>query len=166
MDKSAEDLNLQPTMQDRDGFKVVGCAGEFVPGATQDIGALWSHFAPRIAEVQGRVGSATYGVCCVPEEGMADSGRFTYIAGVEAAELEVIPEGMTGIELAAKRYAVFAHERGLGPELPKTLQYIFAHWLPASDYQPDGWDFEYYDDQFDPMTGTGTFYIYVPVKPK
>ena len=160
----AAPVDIKPSLESRDSFFAVGCADEFQPGATQDIGRLWGRFAPRMAEVGNRVGAATYGMCLLPEEGERDPERFTYVAAVEVSGLEDVPEGMTGVEIPARTYAVFTYSGGLGPNLPKTMQFIFGDWLPNSDYELDGVDFEYYDDRFDPETGTGTFYIYVPVK--
>lgn len=166
MNQSSQNLNLQPTLQDRAGFHVIGCAEDFLPGATQAIGQLWGRFVARIDEIPGRVGMATYGVCRTLPGSAAESERFTYIAGVEVETLEAIPDGMTGVDMPACTYAVFAYNGGLGEELPKTMQYIFGDWLPNSDFEISGDDFEYYDDRFNPVTGKGTFYIYLPVKPK
>lgn len=159
-----DSLDLQPSMRSLDALNIIGCAGEFQPGATQEIGALWAAFAPRIAEVRNRRGMATYGLCLMPPPESAVSDRFTYVAGVDSQALDDIPEGMSGHEVPARNYAVFAHQAGIGPELPKTLDYIFGKWLPDSGYVQDGADFEYYDERFNPVTGQGTFFIYVPVR--
>jgi AraC-like DNA-binding protein len=37
----------------------------------------------RIKDIRGRVGTATYGICCQPEEAPCDPDRFTYIAAIE-----------------------------------------------------------------------------------
>ncbi len=160
----AESLNV--TFRQRAALLAIGCAGEFAPGATSDIGQLWSRFAPRIAEVPNQLGTATYGICCLPEEGPRDPDRFTYVAAVEVTSLDDIPEGMIGVTLPAHEYAVFAYDGGIGPNLPRMVQTIFGEWLPNSEFEQDGADFEYYDDAFDPHTGMGTFYIYVPIKPR
>ena len=155
---------LKPTFKKRDSFFVVGCSGEFLPGATGDIGQLWGQFSPRITEIPDRVGTATYGICCQLDEKSLDPDQFTYLAAIETSSLDNIPEGMIGIELPAREFAVFTYDGGIGPELPKTMQVIFGDWLPNSEFELDGEDFEYYDDQFDGRTGTGRFYIYVPIK--
>lgn len=155
---------LTPTFERRDHILAVGCAGEFHPGATDDIGALWGRFVPRINEIPGRVGTATYGICCLPEAGPHEPERFTYVAAVEVESLNDIPNGMTGLELPAHEYAVFTYTRGVGPELPKAMQHIFGEWLPNSDFELDGADFEYYGDAFDPTTLSGTILIYLPIK--
>lgn len=155
-----------PRFESLPAFLAIGCAGEFHPHATQAIGQLWGRFAPRMHEVRNRTGNATYGICCPPEDGQRDSDHFTYVAAVGVSSLENIPDGMTGVEMPAREYAVFAYDGGIGPRLPQTLQYIFGEWLPNSGYELAGADFEYYDNRFDPVSGQGTFFIYVPVTRK
>lgn len=164
---TTEDIELNPTIETRPGFRAVGIAEDFRPsaGATQDIGQLWQRFAPQIDSVPHRVGEDTFGIC-VPDPGRkaGDEETFTYMAAVAVERLEDIPQGMTGIEIPGKTYAVFAYDGGIGPELPRTMGSIFGSWLPNSDYEADGADFEHYTDEFDPVTGTGTFYICVPIR--
>ena len=152
----------EPAFERRDAFLAVGCAGEFRPGATADIGALWARFAPRMGEIVGRVGAATYGLCLPSDDPERDT--FTYVAAVAVDALDAIPDGMVGVQVPAADYAVFSHDGGIGLELPRTMDYIFGEWLPASAFEADGIDFEYYDQRFDPQTGTGTFFIHVPIR--
>jgi AraC family transcriptional regulator len=166
MSKISSTIKLSPSFKKLEGFLAIGCSGEFLPGATNDIGQLWENFTPRIRDIHGRVGTATYGICSQPEEPPCDPDRFTYIAAIEVDSLDDIPERMTGIELPAREYAIFAYDGGVSPELPRTMQAIFGEWLPSSEFELDGADFEYYDDEFDPQSGTGRFYIYVPIKRK
>ncbi len=160
-----EDIQLDPTVETRPGFLAVGCAGEFHPGATEDIGQLWQRFAPQKGSIQHRVGTDSFGIC-VPdvERDTGDDDRFTYMASVAVDRLDDIPQGMTGIEIPERTYAVFAYDGGIGPELGQTMASIFGGWLPDSKYEADGADFEHYTDEFDPMTGTGRFYICVPIR--
>jgi AraC family transcriptional regulator len=153
-----------PEFKALDAFYLVGCADEFEPGQTEGISELWQKFAPRIHTVRNAVGEATYGLCSPPDAAAKDPERFRYIASVRTENLDEIPEGMVGAHVPARNYAVFEYSDGIGPALPRTLQYIFGEWLPDSTFEADGADFEYYDDKFDPATGTGTFYIYVPVR--
>lgn len=89
-----------------------------------------------------------------------------YIAAVRVDRLDDIPKGMMGIELPVREYAIFKYDGGIGPELPRTMQAIFGEWLPNSEFELDGADFEYHDYKFDPESGSGRFYIYVPIKRK
>lgn len=159
-------VSRTPEFKKVDTILAIGCAGEFKPGATQEIGGLWQRFVPRMAEITNVIGPETYGICCLPEEGERDPEHFTYVAALAVTDLDHIPDGMTGVTLPAHEYAVFAYDGGIGPELPKAVRYIFGEWLPQSGYELDGPDFEYYDDQFDPQSDTGRFFIYLPVKRK
>ena len=156
---------LTPVFEDLPSFFAIGCAGEFAPLASTAIGQLWNDFSGRMAEVPNRVGRCTYGVCCPPGEGQRDPEHFTYVAAVQTSTLATIPEGMTGVSIAANRYAVFTHAGGLGPPLTAAVSYIFGTWLGESGYQTCGPDLEVYDERFDPLTGSGDILIYVPIKP-
>ncbi len=83
-----------------------------------------------------RVGAATYGLCLPSDDPERDT--FTYVAAVAVDALDAIPDGMVGVQVPAADYAVFSHDGGI--------------------------DFEYYDQRFDPQTGTGAFFIHVPIR--
>ena len=156
---------LAPTFEDRPAFFAIGCAGEFAPLASTAIGKLWDTFNRRTAEVPNRVGDVAYGICCPPGEGQRDPEHFTYIAAVQTSSLDAIPDGMTGVSIAANRYAVFLHRGGLGPPLHATMRYVFGTWLGESGLQACGPDLEEYAANFDPQTGSTDIRICVPVKP-
>ena len=153
-----------PEFKSLPAFFVVGSRGNFEPGATEAISQHWEAFERRIGDIPNRVGSATYGMCCAPESSTDGNQGFAYVAGVQTDTLDAVPTGLVGLEVPARDYAVFTYAGGIGPTLPRTLQYIFGEWLPESGFEAESPDFEYYDDEFDPATGTGTFYIYVPVR--
>lgn len=159
------DIQLTPRMETRPGFCAVGYAGEFTPGATQDIGQLWQRFGPVMMGIPNRVGDDSFGIC-MPDTAASieENGQFSYMAAVAVENLDAIPQGMTGITIPEKTYAVFSYGGGIGPELSNTMAAIFGSWLPESGYEADGADFEHYTDEFDPVSGTGVFYICVPVK--
>ena len=151
---------LNPSFETRPAFAVAGCGAVVAPNSPE-IPEIWQRFVPRMGELTLRVGEATYGLCCPPEEGAGSN--FLYVAGVEVSSLAGLPDGMIGREIPEREYAVFAHDKGLGPELGQTFRTIFDDWLPNSGYKADGIDFEYYDARFNPMTNQGTFFIYVPI---
>ena len=165
MRDKAQPIALVPAFEDMPAFFAMGLAGEFAPLASTAIGQLWDEFNRRTPEVPHRLGKEAYGVCCLPGEGQRDADHFTYIAAVRTSTLDDIPAGMTGISIAANRYAVFSHTDGLGTPLHDTLGYIFGEWLPNSGLQVCGPDLEYYDEHFDPVTTNGAIRIYIPVKP-
>ena len=152
-----------PTFVDVPAFLAMGMADEFQPGQTQSIGALWQRFGPVMPSIHKRVGTHTYGICC-PLEEARESDRFSYIAAVQVTDLVDLPAGMTGVNVPAHRCAVFSHQHGIGPALARTFRYVFGEWLPASGCTLLSPDYEYYDHRFDPFTGTGEFFIHVPIQ--
>ncbi|NHF60309.1 GyrI-like domain-containing protein [Flavobacteriaceae bacterium TP-CH-4] len=61
---------------------------------------------------------------------------FTKWACMEADKLQNIPNGFEIFDLPAGLYAVFDF-KGLSSDFPKMAQFIYNHWLPNSDYEPD-----------------------------
>lgn len=152
-----------PTFVDLPSFFAMGLADEFEPGQTDRIGALWGRFVREWQRIPERIGDETYGIC-FPLERERDCDRFGYVAAVKVGSLAEVPEGMTGVTVPAARYAVFSHTSGLGPALGRTMRYIFGEWLPSSGFTLGEPDFELYDCRFDPATGSGEMFIYVPVQ--
>ncbi len=152
-------IALEPSIETRDTIRVVGMEMEFVPDGSQSpkIGEHWARFAPVMHSVPNRTGNATYGVIQAADQGL------NYLAGVAVTNFDSVPEGMVHAELPPRTYAIFTYDGGIGPQLGPAMDYVFEQWLPNSGYTKLGADFEYYDDAFDPATGTGRFYIYVPV---
>lgn len=62
---------------------------------------------------------------------------FTKWAGVKVENNKAaLPGEMEILTIPAGQYAVFIH-KGRADSFPKTMQYIFGEWLPASDYELD-----------------------------
>ena len=147
----------EPRLEKRNAFLIAGAAERFTYDTMARIPLLWQRFAPFIGSVPGQVGYATYGVC------RSDDDGFEYVAGVEVASLDGLPEGLRGLRLARQTYAVFAHS-GHVSAIRNTMDAIWNSWLPASQLSAvDAPFFERYGDAFDPQTGSGSFEIWVPV---
>lgn len=159
--KELKDVDLpSPRFETRDAFVIAGFSGRFTPGTNEGIPALWQSFGPHIGYVPGQVGGVTYGVCCNPGEDCS----FEYIAGVEVRTGEGLPSSFRSIRVEPHRYAVFEH-KGHVSTLHQTFYNIFNHWLPASPLESaEAPEFERYSEDFDPLAGTGTVEVWVPVK--
>jgi len=73
---------------------------------------------------------------------------------------------MTARELPEQMYAKFTHT-GPVANLDKTLKYIWASWLPKSDYDYiEKPDFELYRSGFDNNDPKNELYLHIPIKPK
>ncbi len=148
-----------PDIRERAAFRAIGmsawCSFEDISG----IPSLWEAINAREAEVPEAKPGAAYGICCDAD----GSGRFRYVAGVEAAKGVEVPSGMDDVVVPGGRYAVFTHS-GHVSDLPKTVYTIWNKALPDAGLEPrPAPDFELYDRRFDPETGRGTVEIWIPV---
>lgn len=156
--KLKEHVIMEPKIVLRDQFYVVGLP-YIGDNAHDEIKEMWGVFNQRYAEIRHVLDdSAAYGLCYdKPGQGME------YIAGYQVTELADIPHGMVGKVVPSQTYVVFAC-RGL-ENIGKTYHKIIHEWLPENGYVPGGGpDFEYYDQDFDPQTASGTMYIYFPIQ--
>jgi predicted transcriptional regulator YdeE len=78
-----------------------------------------------------------------------ETRSWEYIMGDVVKNLDSIPEGLNGYKISAGKYAIFkikAKFRLLwGLEIARMKKYVFEEWLPNSQYDSDGTDFEYHD---------------------
>lgn len=146
----------KPDMREREAFRAVGLSINCSFEDTSAVPRLWQSFNSREGDVDGDKGGAAYGVCCDADE----TGRFRYLAGVEARGKT---EGMEHVDVPAGRYAVFEHN-GHVSDLPKTVYTIWNKSLPDLGLEPAKVpDFERYDNRFDPASGRGTVEIWIPI---
>lgn len=168
---TADDFNLQeefgtlePQIVEKPAFKIVGLAGEFSQDTNDRIPALWTAFRERHGEIESAVAGHYFGLCIGVED-----DRFTYVAAVETRDLDKVPEGLCGLEIAEQTYAVFtvplAGKEPIGREIGRANRFIWKTWLPQSGYDfARAPDFEYYDERFDPKTLSGEIDLYVPIR--
>jgi AraC family transcriptional regulator len=158
-------ISMEPKLVETEEFKVIGMMANFNDDTKKGIPDLWSAFGPRMGEVSTRIEGTTYGVCFPTA---LDQENFDYMAAVPVENFDKIPDGMVARTIPAHKFAVFTHKTGddtMHNDLQKSVQYIWGTWLPNSGYEhakvPD---FELYDSRMDPMTGSGEFDLYLPVK--
>ena len=168
---TADDLKLQeefgtlePQILEKPAFKVIGLAGSFNQETNVRIPDLWRTFRERHGEIESAVAGHYFGMCIGVED---DS--FTYMAAVETQDLDKVPEGLCGLEVAAQTYAVFtvplAGKEPIGREIGRANRFVWNTWLPQSGYVfARAPDFEYYDERFDPKTLCGEIDLYIPVR--
>ena len=160
MDKSLLiDLD-EPRIADGEGFLVAGLGARYTFATNEGIPNQWRRFEPYIGNLSYQSGPETYGVCCNAD----NSGSFEYIAGVRVTQFSDLPEGFATVRISAQRYAIFLHPAHVSM-LRRTHYTIWNKWLPSSDLKiTDGPSFERYGKDFNPMTGTGTIEVWMPVK--
>ena len=145
-------------------LQAIGLSGSFNQQTNDQIPGLWRAFRERHGEIESALEGHYFGLCIGVED---DS--FTYMAAVEARDLDKVPEGLCGLEVAAQTYAVFtvplAGKEPIGREIGRANRFIWNTWLPQSGYVfARAPDFEYYDERFDPKTLCGEIDLYVPIQ--
>ncbi|MBP1692465.1 MAG: MerR family transcriptional regulator [Chloroflexi bacterium] len=153
-----ERLKMEPKIVNMDKFYIVGLP-YIGDNEHQEISEMWGVFNQRAGEIKHLAPvDGAYGMC-YPHP----TARMEYVAAFKVTELADIPDGMVGKEVPAQTYVVF-QAQGLD-DIGPTYHKIMQEWLPGSGYQAgDGPDFELYNEEFDPVTASGTLYIYFPIK--
>ncbi|PLP56748.1 AraC family transcriptional regulator [Mesorhizobium loti] len=140
---------------------IAGIGRRFACDDLAGIPALWQEFAPHLDTIPGRRSTAAYGL--VTGAGVDDS--YFYLAGVEVRDVDDLDAGLTGIRLPAQRWAV-SRQDGHITTISATIHAIFSQALPEAGLTPGDIPdlLERYGEDFDPVTGTGGFEIWIPVK--
>lgn len=87
-------------------------------------------------EIENVTGNELYSIEVYPEsyfESFNPDKVFDKWAAVEISDFSKIPEGMDYLIIPPDLYAIFIH-KGPESEGPKTYEYIFREWLPASGF--------------------------------
>lgn len=127
---------------------------------------LWDAFLPRVGEVPGVVGSATYGLCsALPADAdRAHADEHHYLAAVEVEDPARAPAEMERRTVAGGAHLVYTH---VGPlaGLAETMRRIYEVWLPASGHAlREAPQLEIYDERFDPSDPASALDIAIPVQ--
>lgn len=158
-----EGTTMETQIVNKPAFKAIGLSyvGKNEQG---EIPQMWGQFIPRINEPKRINPSASYGLCFSEVEGAA-AGEFEYVAAVEVADDEFIPEGMVCREVPAHKYIVFTHHGKL-ETLGETYHYIYNTGLAQAGIQvhPSRFDMEVYTHEFAPDSDQSRLYIYVAIQ--
>ena len=164
------EVTMQPKIEERESFYVIGLGSTFERGKTEDIGRkLWPAFVPRIDEIENKRGMEqdglrTYGICQEVWVNNQIQDHFKYYAAVEVEPDTTPPAGMELIKLNKQNYAIFEHRGGL-KGLGLTNQYIWGTWLPQSGYElAPASDLEVYPGSFRPDRPDVPIEIWVPLQ--
>jgi AraC family transcriptional regulator len=155
-----------PRFEHRKPLLLAGLRRHIDSGGVSDIPLLWQQFRQAGTALTGVVGHTAYGVVI---HGAPGAGGVEYLAAVEVASLASLPTGFEGIGIPAHHYAIFPH-RGHVATLKHTMMAIWNRWLPTSGRvlaHPDADSpdmIEYYGEDFDPESGSGSIEVWVPVR--
>ena len=156
---------MKPTFTTRGDIRVVGLAQPFQKSEGVDGPAVWRRFRPFVERIPNRAGSHTYGVNEVVD---MEAGELVYAPAVEVSAIGDLPDELFGKVLEGGRFAVFTFSLAggdIGANFRRAYDFIYGEWA-----QQNGaclrarYDFELYDERFDPATLTGEAAIWVPVE--
>jgi AraC family transcriptional regulator len=125
---------------------------------------LWRSFMPKRNEIKNNLTADLFSMQ-VYEEILVyhPNAIFEKWAAVEVADFENIPEGMESYILVGGKYAVF-QQKGHSTDI---FQYIFATWLPNSDYELDNREhFELLGEKYKNNDPNSEEEIWIPIKEK
>ncbi|HVU22596.1 MAG TPA: GyrI-like domain-containing protein, partial [Opitutus sp.] len=148
-----------PRFVDLGPLLIAGLGGRYSFDTNAGIPVQWQRFN---RDFHGRIpnqkGNVYYGV-----SHDFDDDRFDYLCGAEVTSFAALPGEFARISIPAHRYAVFTHGNHIS-SISATHYAIMAEWAPNSGVAPpDVFNFERYDNRFDPMTGLGGVEIWLPL---
>jgi AraC family transcriptional regulator len=159
---------MQPRIEMLEEKKLVGkrILMSFSNNKTKE---LWQGFMPRRGEIKNNIGSELYSIEVYPLlffDNFNPNTEFDKWATVEVTDFKMVPEDMETITLPHGLYAVFIH-KGPASEGPKTYQYIFETWLPASEFLLDNRPhFAKMGEKYKKEDLSSEEEIWIPIKPK
>jgi AraC family transcriptional regulator len=155
-------LQMHTRIVEKDAMTVIG-----LPCLTtlkeNKIPQLWNKFNQRKQEIKQRVDQHI--VMGISEfSSNPYDNPFTYLACVPVKEVLDIPKGMVTKTIPSMKYVVTTH-KGRLDTLGDTFDYIYAIWLPKSDYElAEAHDFEIYDERFlGPDHEQSEVDVYIPI---
>lgn len=159
-------MNAQPKMQlaaprfeETGPFLFVGICRRYRYDNMAAIPGQWQEFSRHIGTIPGEKPGVSYGVCA-----NGDDNSMDYLSAVEVTDFTLIDKQLQRLRVPAHRYAVFGHSGHIS-EIQGVFGAIYHEWLPASGQEAsDAASFEKYGPEFDPVTGSGGFEIWLPLK--
>ena len=128
------------------------------------IASLWHAFGPHLGAITHTIPGAAFGLCLAPADPTDEAG-FDYAPAVEVSSLSDLPEGLSGIRIAQREWAVFRHA-GHVSTLGATCA-AAGEWLASSGRQPVDCAMqmiERYGPEFDSQSGNGGCEVWIPVR--
>lgn len=124
---------------------------------------LWHAFSCYQERIPSVIPGAAFGLCLGPADVNDDCG-FDYAPAVQAISLDALPEGLSGIRVEAREWAVFHHcdhVSSVGATCAAA-----GEWLAQSGRAPPPGPMqmiERYGSEFDPRTGLGGCEVWLPL---
>lgn len=139
---------------------LAGIAVRYNCQAKAGIPGQWQRLQPFLGNIPSQVDRTAYGAAY----NFDNEGNFDYMCGVNVTDFSDLPEGFANLRVAAQKYAVFRQREHIATIL-QTLSAIWSKWFPQSGYEvADAPTLERYGTEFNLVTGTGGFEIWIPIK--
>jgi AraC family transcriptional regulator len=149
-----------PRIENGERFLIAGLGGRYTCETSAGIPSQWQRYLPHLGQIPGQLGRTAYGVRCNSDE----AGNFDYVCGVEVRDFSKLPADWSRVRIPEQRYAIFSQRDHIST-IRSTWNTIWNNWLLESRYEVvDAPDFERYGNDFDSVTGTGGFEIWLPIK--
>ncbi|MBD2869415.1 AraC family transcriptional regulator [Paenibacillus sp. IB182493] len=166
---SEEAPPAEPAIVEKAGFTVAGVAFEanLREIAEQELG---TRALEKVREARGQFGGrlsdAVYLVQIYPMKPGFNphTDAFTQLIGYAVPEGTAVPEGFAVRSLPSREYVKLTHV-GLESELGRTYDLLYGRWMQENGRQPDGYDFEVWDDRYKPDRDDNEIDVYVALKP-
>ncbi len=101
---------------------------------------LWHRFSPRKNEIKNSIDNDLYSVEIYPNidffKSFNPTLEFEKWAAISVSDFDETPKGMDTLTIPTGKYVVF-HYKGKPSEAMETFKYIYAEWLPNSEYEMD-----------------------------
>ena len=166
-------MKLTPEIITLPGRTYIGMEAHFISATSpkannmEVIPKLWDQFTRRISEIDSPESEAVYGLSdCLSGQKASRPDEAIYLASVLARDGAVAPQGMKSWKSPQGSFAKFIH-RGRVEKIGETRDYIYAKWLPESDFErAAGPDIERCDSRFNPTSDDSVMEMFIPVQTK
>ena len=158
--------SLAPRIESRDTILIAGSQRHYTAQNLNQLPSQWESLP--FAKIPGKRGNAAYGVVF---DGKEDKCDFEYLAGAAVSTFDGLPVDFARMSVPAQKYAIFPHRDHVS-NIRNTIEAAEKTWLrqaqakgvAATPSPGQPWMIEYYGEDFDPKTGTGTIEVWFPVK--
>ncbi|WP_260986503.1 GyrI-like domain-containing protein [Paenibacillus xylanexedens] len=99
----------------------------------------------------------------INEDFNAKTDKFTHLLGYEVTSLENVPSEMISHEVPESQYVTYTH-RGVESEIGDTYDYVYRQWVCENGHEPKDYDFEIWDERYQPESPNNEIDIYVALQ--
>ncbi|WP_145318430.1 GyrI-like domain-containing protein [Paenibacillus xylanexedens] len=144
------------------GYSIVATVEEFESGLGK---SHYHKLVERKMEIQHRKNDNVMLMQMYPmnEDFNAKVDKFTHLLGYEVISSENVPSEMISHEVPDSQYVTCTH-RGIESEIGDTYGYIYGQCLGETGHEPKCYDFEIWDERYQPESPNNEIDIYVALQ--